>query len=319
MVVRSPFTIACWLGLALASGFLLSVAPSEAVEPNPAAPLYWCPNKTLDQQYKTVPQPGCVPFVEKKEPDKSGTQPAKEERHLKAEEIEREVSGFLQRYRQFLSCCAEDPGYIPEVEKLEDEADQILRAVQETGFINMGTAQRGFTVKEMIRPVAQARDDLRKLHQRMNDLARSKGKVDNLDYEAGGHERRRIQEEEQAIRREFRPTAPPESARTGTEIQDTSIPNRVGTKSHDATLPEATGTQIGGVVSPNTSQQTDLRLRKGLDTQDTSLPTRVGPQTQDTTLPNSFGFGVEGQQNRSGSTTQPRVGPAIGDSSSNSR
>jgi hypothetical protein len=258
-------------------------------------------------------------MVEKKDPSKIGKEPTQEGPQLKAEDIEKEVSVFLQQYRAFLKCCAEDPGSIPEVQKLEDQADRILRAVQETGFINMGTAQRGFTVKEMIRPVAQARDDLRRLHQRLNDLGQSRGKVDALDYEAGGHERRRIQEEEQALKREFRPTAPPDSARTGTEIHDTTIPNRVGTKSQDTTIPEGTGTAIGTVVSPNTNQQTSINPRRGLDTQDTSLPTRVGPETQDTSLPNSFGFDVGGQENPSGSTTQPRVGPAIGDSSSNRR
>ena len=319
MRLKSALTIKSWLGLALASAFLLSAPPSEAAEPNPAAPLYWCPNKTPDQQYKTVPQPGCVPLAEKKEADQTGRKPTKESRQLKAEDIENEASAFLQRYRKFLSCCADDPGSIKEVQELEDQAAQILRAVQETGFINMGTAQRGFTVREIVRPVAQARDDLRTLHQRLQGVAEARGNLKTLEYEEAGKEQRRIQEQEEALKREFRPTAPPESARTGTEIHDTTIPNRVGTRSHDSTIPEATGTQIGGVVSPNTNQQVDLRMRRGLDTQDTSLPTRVGPETQDTSLPNSFGFDVGTQQNPSGSSTQPRVGPAIGDSSSNRR
>jgi len=321
MGLKSALTLTAWLGLTLALAFLWSAPPSDAAEPNPAAPLYWCPNKNPDQQYKTVPQPGCVPFVEKKEADQTGDKPAKEERQIKAEDIQSEASAFLQRYRQFLSCCVDDPNSIHEVQELEDQASKILRAVQETGFINMGTSQRGRTVQEIIRPVAQARDDLRKLHQRLQGLGESRRNLNmqDLEYEQAGKEQRRIQEQEEGLKRDFRPTAPPESARTGTEIHDTTIPNRVGTQSQDTTIPGATGTAIGGVVSPNTNQQVDLRPRRGLDTQDTSIPTRVGPDTQDTSLPNSFGFDVGTQENPSGSSTQPRVGPAIGDSSSNRR
>ena len=147
----------------------------------------------------------------------------------------------------------------------------------------------------MIQPVAQARDDLKKLRVRLEAIEKSREKVEDLGYEAAGRERRRIREEEEAIKKEFRPALPPESARTGTEIGDTTLPNRPGTLSQDTTVPNATGTDFGN---------TTLRGSTGTDVGTTPpTGTDIG-QTPST----GFEIGTTG-----------RVGPAVGDSDLNKR
>ena len=251
-----------WGGMLLPLLALVGFTMGEAAEPNPPAPLYWCPHRNLDQQYKTVPEPGCVPLVEEKKAD----QKERVERKIKIENIQSEASAFLQRYRRYLDCCATDPDTLEDLEDLEEYASDLLRAIQQTGLANMSTSQRGFTLSAIISPVAQARSDLRTLKKRLEQISVSKDKIETLDFEAAGRERLRIRESEESVKREFRPTRPADSAPTGTEIQDTTVPNRFGTTFGDTTLPNATGTDIGTVVSPGSDQQTDLRPRRGLDT-----------------------------------------------------
>jgi hypothetical protein len=165
-----------------------------------------------------------------------------------------------------------------------------------------------------------ARDDLRKLKQRLKQLETRKEKATDLGHEAAARENRGIADEQDAISREFRSRRPPASAPTGTEIENTTLRPRVGTTIEDTTLPNAFGAEIGDVVSPGSDQRSDLNPRRGLDTQDTSLPTRAGTATQDSTLPSSIGFDIGNKENPSGSSTTPsRVGPNIGDSSLNER
>lgn len=329
---KGPVHIWPWT-LALAMLATASPAPTDAAELrsdnplNPPAMIYWCPNRTPDQQYSTTQAPGCVPFVSEAdkqraaEREKEGTLEAGPP--IKIQSIQAEVSKFLRRYRQFLDCCANDPASVDEVDRLQDQAYQLLKAIQDTGLLNMGagTNQRQFTTSELIRPVLQARRDLHTLRRRLEQLGESKDTLDALEFEEAGRERRKIQQEEDALTKEFRPVRPPDSARTGVEVEDTTVPNRFGTSIQDTTLPNSFGADIGDVASPRSNQQLDLRPRRGPDIQDTTLPnSRVGPDTQDTTLPNSFGFDVGGKENAGGSSTTPsRVGPAVGDSSLNER
>ncbi len=154
---------------------------------------------------------------------------------------------------------------------------------------------RGFTLKEIIPPVAQARDNLKGLKARLKALEKAKEKMDDLGYEAAGREQRRIRDEEEAIKKEFRPELIPESARTGTEIGDTTLPNRPGTLSQDTTVPNVTGTDFGNTTS-RSSTGTDVG---------TTPPTGTDiGQTPST----GFEIGTTG-----------RVGPAVGDSTLNER
>ena len=304
---------------------LLSEASAQLNRP---AAVYYCPDRTPDQQYSERPAPGCIPLVDKqeesaraakKEAAKKKGQEVKERPPVRIENLEREISSFLRDYRKFLDCCVNTPDSLETVEELEDRATGLLKDIQETGLVNMGTGQRGITLSQMIPPVAQAKMDLGTLRKKLDSLEKAKDKLGDLDYETAGRERRRIQQEEKAILKEFHPKRPPPSARTGTEIEDTTVPNKYGEPFGDTTLRPATGTDIGDVVSPSSDQRKTLNPRPGLDTQDTTLPNyRVGPDTQDTTLPYSFGFEAEKQQNPSGTSTTPsRVGPNVGDSSLN--
>jgi hypothetical protein len=234
-----------------------------------------------------------------------------------------------------LECCATDVDSLNDIAELEDEATYILKSVQQKGIFNsagqpssgppgtggtLGTFSRQWTISEIVGTVARVRDDLRKLKSRVERLGESMEKLYTLDYEAAGKARVRIEEEKEAIAREFRSRKPPESARTGMEIQDTTIPARIGGDIEDTTLNKNFGSDIGYTVSPYSDVREDLKPRRGSDIQDTTLPNRIGPDTQDTTLPYSFGFEIEKKENPTASTTTPnRVGPNIGDSSLNRR
>lgn len=344
-------------GLALALLALASPSTSGAKEfnpdnpINPPPPIYWCPNRTPDQQIVTVPTPGCKQLVEE---EKTGGKEQKLEakKPIKVVEIQNEASKFVGRYRKFLECCATDVGSLNDIAELEDEATYILKSVQQKGIFNstgfgtgtggsggpgdgsgsgglgggpgqspkLGTFARQWTISEIVGTVARVRDDLRQLKVRLEQLGKSMDKLDTLDYEAAGREVRRIEQEKEAIAKEFRAKRPPEAARTGMEIQDSNLPVRIGGDIEDTTLNQNFGADIGYTVSPYSDVREDLRPRRGTDIQDTNLPNRIGPDTQDTTLPYSFGFEIDKKENPTGSTTTPnRVGPAIGDSSLNSR
>lgn len=313
---------------------------------NPPAPIYWCPNRTADQQIATTPEPGCTPLMEEEE-QKAGAKDKKARDVIRIQDIQNEASKFAHRYRQFLECCANNIDSLEDVEELQEEASHILRSIQQKGIFNstgfgigsgssglgggpdqspkLGTFARQWTLSEIVGTVARARDDLKKLKKRLEELAEAKATVDTLDYEAAARERRRIQEEEEAILKEFRAKTPPASARTGMEISNTTLPTRIGGDIENTTLGSSFGADIGYTVSPYSDVREGLHPRRGQDIQDTSLPTRAGPalgggNTPPSDLPISTGFEIGTSRGPTGPSTNPtRVGPAIGDSSLNSR
>src|SRR5690348_6325981 len=186
---------------------------------NPPAPVYWCPNRTSDQQIAVTAEPGCTPLVEKEEGQKGNGKEEKVKDPIKIVEIQNEASNFVHRYRQFLDCCANKVESIEDVEDLHEQASHILKSVQQKGIYNsagfgkgdggstpgpgdgtgsgglaggpgkspkLGTFARQYTLSEIVGTVARARDDLRKLKARLEQLAESKQKIDTLDYEAAG-------------------------------------------------------------------------------------------------------------------------------------
>lgn len=334
---RFSFNTALGFSLGLLVPLLWSVGEAKDFNPdnplNQPPTLYWCPNNPLDRQYVSTSQPGCTALVEEekkeeKKADKKGKQP-KTRAPLTTQDIQGQVAKFLQNYRTFLNCCASDVAALDELEDLEEEASHILKFVQQSGFVNMGTGQRGMTLSQIIPPVAQARDDLRKIKMRQRALDKEYEKVEGLDYEPAAREHRRLREEEAAISKDFRPVIPPQSAPTGADIGGpgttqgppaTTLPNRVGTTIEGTTLRNAFGTDIGEVGSPDSDQSKDLHPRMGLGTHSTTLPARMGTATQDTTLQNTTGFGIGAQEGPTGSSSLPsRAGPHIGDSTFNRR
>lgn len=183
-----------------------------------APPLYWCPNRPPDQQYAATPEPGCAPLVEKEKKDR----PAKDDKPrtrppLKIENLQAEASAFLQQYRQYVSCCATNPDSLDDLEDLDDRASDILNTAQ-AGLFSEKMKLRGFTLSELIPPVARARDQLREIKTRLQRLEDAKDRLDQLGYESAGKERRRIQELEESITRDFGLKAPAASPKTGAEI-----------------------------------------------------------------------------------------------------
>jgi hypothetical protein len=313
---------------------------------NPPAPIYWCPNRTPDQQIATVPESGCTPLVSEKEEPKPGAKPKPQKDPIKIHEIQNEASRFAQRYRAFLDCCANLEA-LDDIADLEDQANHILRSVQQKGVFNsagfgigsgpggmgggpgqspkLGTFARQWTLSEIVGTVARARNDLRMLKKRLEQVGEAKDRLETLDYETAGRERRRISEEEAAIAKEFRGKKPPASARTGMEIEQTTLPTRIGGDIESTTLGSSFGADIGRTVSPYSDVREDLRPRRGQDIQDTDLPNRFGPalgggNTPPSNLPTSTGFEIGTPQGPTGTSTNPtRVGPSIGDSTLNER
>lgn len=275
-----------FLGLALCF-FQATLEPALAV-----SALYWCPQRPADQQYSAAPGPGCTPLAEKPDKPAGGVHVPRKE--IKAENLQTEISNFLRDYRQFLDCCSTDIASLKDLKVLEERANHLLLTAQ-TVLFSEQMKLRGFTLREIIPPVAQARDDLKTLRVRLEAIEKSQEKVEDLGYEAAGRERRRIREEEEAIKKEFRPTLPPESARTGTEIGDTTLPNRPGTLSQDTTVPNVTGTDFGNTTS-RSSTGTDVGTTPPTGTDIGQTP------------PTGFEIGTTG-----------RVGPAVGNSTLNER
>jgi len=152
--------------------------------------------------------------------------------------LESTVTDFLQRYRQFLACCASDLDSADQIKDLVREANKLLKGSDEAPGLG-SVVTRTVRIRQMIVPLARARDRLRILKERLEQLDESKRALKTLDYERAGHERRNIQDEVRSVQREFRPTRQPTRARTGAEIGVTpNTGSRIGTSA-------PTGTGIG--------------------------------------------------------------------------
>jgi len=328
--MRSPLGMIVRAVLVLAAASAVPVFDSvvHATQKDVPATIYWCPNRTPDQQLSQTPASGCTPLIdeETKRKDserKEGTPKAPPV----ANDIQRAASGFLDDYRKFLACCVSDPDSLQDADELEDQASEILKAVEARNLANQFNMP-GWLMKGIVQPVAKARDDLRRIKRRLSGIEERIEKLGELDYESTGRERNRIQREEEALKKEFRPTAPPSRARTGGEIED-------------ETIPAAIGESIGTVVSPTARQSVDIRPRTGTGIDDTTIPNRYGLElggggTPATTLPNRFGQDIGGGNTPASnlpssiglelgtekgvlgkSSTPSRVGADIGDSSQN--
>ena len=133
---------------------------------------------------------------------------------LQGRELEREVSQFLERYHQFLECCAARLDAMDEVKALEEQAAALLAQAQ-AGVGSELKKLRGFTVQELLAPVEQVRHDLRAIRKRLEQIQEAEDKLDaqSLDFFTYHTERRKLQDQLEAIPREFqaprRPGGPP--------------------------------------------------------------------------------------------------------------
>ncbi|BFU92568.1 MAG: hypothetical protein NTAFB01_37550 [Nitrospira sp.] len=316
---------------------------------NQPAPVYWCSNKTPDQQISTKKSSGCEPLYDQ-ETAESFRESARQQGFdlpdrdpIKIVELQNAASKFSDRYRTFVSCCLTDNSAPAEIIDLIDEANYILKAVQQKGIFNsagfgvgsgpgglgggpaqgpkLGTFARQFTLSEIVGTVARARADLFRLKERLGKLNNAQQGLSEVDYETSGRTKTQIQEDEEAIKKEFKAKRPPSAAPTGMEIQDTTLRSRIGGDIEDTKLNSHFGADIGASVSPYSNVGESLRQRRGDDAHDSQLPHRPGTDIQDTSMPSSTGFEIDSAQNREGTSTLPRrgVGASIGDSDLNSR
>lgn len=330
---------------------------------NIPAPIYWCPEKTLDQQIATKQRAGCRPLYDKQTAESFRARALKQGYSLpdrapiKIVELQSRASAFSDKYRNFLSCCVMSDEATRDIIELIDEANHILMAVQQKGIYNsagfgtgsrddgspgggpgdgsgsgglgggpgqapkLGTFARQYTLSAIVGTVAQAREDLIRLQQRLKRLRDAHHRLSEQGDEAEGQAALQIQDEEEAIRMDFAPKVPPPSAPTGMDIQDTTLSSRIGGDIEDTRLNANFGADIGDSVSPYSNVGESLHPRRGDDVHDSNIPHRSGNDLHDTVLPSSTGFEIDHAQNRDGASTIQRrgAGPSIGDSDLNSR
>lgn len=352
---QTPTLSACRSCLLALSGLLLTLQEVGAKDFNPdnplnqPAPIYWCSSKTPDQQISTKKAPGCEPLYDQTAADtfrekarqKGFDLPDRDP--IKIVELQNVASKFSGRYRTFVSCCLTGSDAPEHIVDLIDEANHVLKAVQQKGVFNsagfgvgsgngglgggpgaapkLGTFARQYTLSEIVGTVARAREDLFRLQERLDKLNAAQKQMDQVDYESSGRVRLEIQDEEDAIKKEFKAKRPPSSAPTGMEIQDTTLRLRIGGDIEDTRLKANFGADIGASVSPYSNVNESLHPRRGEDVHNSQLPHRPGTDIQDTSMPSSTGFEVDNAQNREGTSTVPKrgVGAAIGDSDLNSQ
>ena len=306
----NAFRLSLLMGSAILTFSGTTIATASA-----ASPLYWCPDRKADQQYSATKSPGCMPLAEKKktetteqtgEPAASDQQP----RDFKVENLQREVSTFLNRYRLFLACCKTDPDELQQIEELGDEVGELLAATQ-ANLSNYALAARGIMLRELITPVAKARADLKTLRARLEQIGESSGRLRQADAERAGREIRKIQELEESIDQDIHAPQLPGGAKTGADIGVAPAvgPNIGKTPRAGSAIGSEgrTGQDIG--VSPRSSRDIGTSGPSGFDIGATG---RAGPAIGESTLNNETSSGVNSSLQRStvGSSLQERpTGP----------
>lgn len=201
----------------IATALLSTAATLTNISAFAASPLYYCPDRKGDQQYSAAIAPGCIPLVEKKEPDDTPRPHDTTPRDFNIESLQQNVSAFLGKYRRFINCCRTDLNELEQVEALGDEVGELL-AFTQTNLSNYSLASRGIMLHELIPPVAKARADLKTLRSRLEKIHDLSNRRDAGSFEEMGRDARTIRELEESIERDIHAPSTPESARTGTEI-----------------------------------------------------------------------------------------------------
>jgi hypothetical protein len=243
--------------------------------------LYYCPDRKMDQQYSATKGPGCVPLVEKQASD--GNESNSDKRDFKIDNLQQDVTAFLNRYHRFLDCCKTDLNELQDVEKLGDEVHQLLTSTQ-ANLSNYSLASRGIMLRELIPRVAKARGDLKTLRARLEKINDMTNRRDTLSFEEAGRESQRIRDLEESIERDIVAPKLPRSARTGADIG----------------VAPAAGPSIGR--SPKTGADIG---REGLTGQDIGVSPKSSRDIGGSGL-SGFEIGATG-----------RAGPGIGESSLN--
>ena len=217
LIIRNNFP------LILVALFLLASPLASALSADAAPFLEFCEHSSADQQLRASQgTAGCVPLIEKKDPPAPDTRPHQEPaRQLKIENLQQEVTIFLQKYNQFLECCRTDLAELQSVEELGNDVNELLSMAQ-SGLFSEHMKLRGWTIAELLPPVAKARADLKRLHSKLETIGNARNQLGQLDYESAAKESRRIQEMEDSIQKDFQARSLPAGPKTGTGIGSSS-------------------------------------------------------------------------------------------------
>jgi len=269
---------------------MLSLIQSEAAETTSLSTLYWCAKRT-GNELQLKPGPDCEPLLEIKKEGADGDGTSKANSPVKVTNLENAVSSFLKEYREFLNCCANDPSSLNDLSQLEDQASALIgQAVTSLPPAAFFTARN----QGLVVPVVQARNKLRMLKIRLEQLNASREGINSADYEESAKQRRDVEDTERSITKEFRPSKEPSRALTGPDI------GRNGATGTDIGQSAPTGSQIGtssrtgshiGSTPPTLGELADAPLaeRTGtpLNTTQPVIRGTVGPEIGTTPLTGS--------------------------------
>ena len=319
---------------ALALFFL--AAPFAGTVSADAAPLLeFCEHSAADHQLRASKgTAGCVPLVEKKEPSASDDRTARDStRQMKIENLQQEVTAFLQRYNQFLECCRTDLAELRSVEELGNDVNDLLTMAQ-SGLFSEHMKLRGWTIAELLPPVAKARADLKRLHTKLEAIGDARTRLSQLDYESAAKESRRIQELEDSIQKDFQIRSLPAGPKTGTGIGASSaVGTSIGKTPRSGADIGAGGSQAGDIgatprsgadigASGPTGFDIGATGRAGADIGESRLnsdqsavssslqQSTVGSSIEDTTVGSSLGQSTIGS-----SLSDTSIGSSLGGSS----
>lgn len=304
----------------LMGGVALTFSGVTAATASAASPLYWCPDRKADQQYSATKGPGCVPLVEKRETraaeqEREAPTSDKPPRDFKVENLQSDVSTFLNKYRHFLDCCKTDLEELQQTEELGDEVGELLTFAQ-ANLSNYSLASRGIMLRELISPVAKARADLKTLRARLERIGEASKRLDQVDFEEAGRETRAMRELEESINKNFRAPTLPASAKTGVDIgvAPAAGPNIGKTPKAGAATESVgrTGQDIG--ASPKSSKDIGASGPTGFDIGATG---RAGPSIGESTLNSDTSSTVNSSLQRStvgSSMSDSSIGSSLGSS-----
>lgn len=310
---------------ALALFFLAT--PFVATASADAAPLLeFCEHSATDHQLRASKgTAGCVPLVEKKEPSASDDRTVRDStRQMKIENLQQEAIAFLQRYNQFLECCRTDLAELRSVEELGNDVNDLLTMAQ-SGLFSEHMKLRGWTIAELLPPVAKARADLKRLHTKLEAIGDARTRLSQLDYESAAKESRRIQELEDSIQKDFQIRSLPAGPKTGTGIGASSaVGTSIGKTPRSGADIGAGGSQAGDIgatprsgadigASGPTGFDIGATGRAGADIGESRLnsdQSAVGSSLQQSTVGSSIGDTTVGS-----SLGQSTIGSSLSDTS----
>ena len=262
-----------------------------------------------------------MPLVEKEKArtvEQEGETPTGEKppRDFKVDNLQGDVSAFLQEYRQVLDCCKTNPNELERVQNMGKEVSELLESAQ-SQLSNYSMASRGIMLSEMIPTVARVRADLKKLRATLDRISTSTNRRNSGGFENSGREAHAIREMEESIDKDIRVPKLPASAKTGVGIG-------VGPAAGPSIgkTPKA-GTAIG--VEGRTGQDVGVSPKNGFDIGG-SGPTgfaigatgRAGPSVGESTFNNNTSSSVDSSLQRStvgSSISDSSVGSSMGSSS----